>query len=960
MKKILLPVLIFALFFSIGCGSSKKSRTDDDPINDGDADGSEIYDEEDPDDSKPETDDPETDEPETDKPDESKPDEDETGPVAKDPCSKNPCKNIENSTGECIPGEKDYSCECKENYTWEGYAWEGPRCKADERKKKCTGLPGNAQWTTVSEVTQTWNGEEWTPSETAVYSEETSYNRCYFKCLPSYVWNGEKCADPCETDPCRNVPNSTGICFNSTAGRYACECDENYWWWGKRRGCTAQKPALANICTGMYSCSNNGGKTECPAEDDEVFYGQDAQYAELGFCSPNNFVLNSEFPDELTVVSRNTGLEWQHLTEKALYTWNKAADHCENLTYAGKSDWRLPKLHELISISAVTDADMEQSKIYFPVPSDETNAKVWAAEQHNFNKQNSWWLTLLYGKTFSSAFVNQSPLGAMCVRGDESPAPVFEELTILGDEVLTDYASGLMWQKNYTNKGMSTWKEALFYCENLVYAGYSDWRLPNKNELASIVDYGKDSPASDFPIVEMHDTLYFLSSTSPGGMVYIIDLVFGEVKTMSKGEGDVIPEHYARCVRSDICEEGYFLKGSECVKNPCTPESCNIPGSTGACLPETESVYECGCAEGYSWNGSKCVNPCDSDPCSKIANSDKVCTPVNADIYYCGCLEGFSWNNGGCREVSTSSTLGNICTGQQSCYSLEDAIVCPAEGKDFYGQDAQYAAKGKCKKQNLSVKTVSGQKIVADSNTGLEWQQTISKKAYTWNDAFAYCENLEYAGFSDWRMPAPQEIMTIVLYYGAGTSINTEYFPDIPVSGSGNYLWTSAFYKNDPERVWIFHPNKSFIYYLASRSSIHNVMCVRGKGLPAANFKISSVNGDTIAKDSSSGLVWQKTYTEIETWKDALAYCENLEYAGFSDWRLPNKNELASIINYDSDNDSWSLDMPSDYGFWTSTTFFSKSMANDLAIVIEIDGKQGYMPKHNKFYHYPYHVRCVR
>jgi len=28
--------------------------------------------------------------------------------------------------------------------------------------------------------------------------------------------------------------------------------------------------------------------------------------------------------------------------------------------------------------------------------------------------------------------------------------------------------------------------------------------------------------------------------------------------------------------------------------------------------------------------------------------------------------------------------------------------------------------------------------------------------------------------------------------------------------------------------------------------------------------------------------------------------------------------------------------------------------------VIEIDGKQGYMPKHNKFYHYPYHVRCVR
>ena len=953
MKRILLPILIFALFFSIGCGSSKKDGTAVIGDSDYDTDDDDIT----------ETDESGDDESDTDDNGEHNADIDDdtdTDTASEDLCSKNQCKNIENSTGKCIPGENDYSCECKENYTWEGYAWEGARCKADQRKEKCTGLPENAQWTKVSEVTQTWNGEEWEPSATAVYSEEISYNRCYFKCLPSYVWNGEKCADPCETDPCRNVPNSTGICFNSTAGRYVCECSENYWWWGKRRGCTAQKPALANICTGMYSCSNNGGETECPAADDEVFYGQDAQYAELGFCSPKDFTVNSDFPDEPTIISKNTGLEWQHLTENVLYTWNEAVEKCGNLSYAGKNDWRLPKLHELISISAVTDADMEQSKIYFPVPSDETNAKVWAAEQHNFNKQNSWWLALLYGKTSSSAFVNQSPLGAMCVRGEESPAPVFEELTILGDEVLTDSASGLMWQKNYTNKGMSTWKEALFYCENLVYAGYSDWRLPNKNELASIVDYEKDRPASDFPIVEMHDTLYFLSSTSPGGMVYIIDLVFGEVKTMSKGEGDVIPEHYVRCVRSDVCDEGYFLKGSECVKNPCTPESCNISGSTGACLPETESAYECGCAEGFSWNGSKCVNPCDSDPCSEVANSDKICTPVNAAVYYCGCIEGFSWNDGGCREVSSAPTLGNICSGQQSCYSMEDVIQCPAEGKDFYGQDAQYAAKGKCKQQSLVLKTVSGETVVIDKNTELQWQQTISKKAYTWNDAFAYCENLEYAGFSDWRMPAPQEIMTIGLYSGSSASVDTGYFTDIPVSGSGNYLWTSAFYKNDPERVWIFHPNKGFTYYLATKSSIYNVMCVRGKGLPAANFEISNVSGDSIAKDTSSGLVWQKTYTEIKTWQEALAYCENLEYAGFSDWRLPNKNELASIINYDSDNGSWPLDMPSDYGFWTSTTFFSSSMTNELAIVIEIDGKQGYMPKHNEFYHYPYHVRCVR
>ena len=938
--------LFILLFLSIGCGGSTKGVTDDDALNGGDADDTEISDE----------DEPSGGESETDIPDEEKNDDD-TDPAVEDPCSVNPCKNIENSTGKCIV-ENDYSCECKENYTWEESAWEGPRCKADQRKKECSGLPENAQWTYVSEITQTWNGEEWEPSATAVYSEETAYNRCYFKCLPAYVWNGEECLEQCSGNPCQNVPNSTGTCFNAISG-YICECNENYWWWGEKRGCITQKPALANICTGLTSCYNNGGAIKCPDKEDEVFYGQDAYYAKLGFCSPKNFAINSEFPDELTVISRNNGLEWQHLTENVTYTWSEAADHCKNLTYAGKSDWRLPKLHELMSISAITDADIEQSKTYFPVPSDKVWGKVWAAEQHSFNKKNSWWLELLYGQTSSASFAGQSPLGALCVRGEEPQPPMFEESTVNGDEVLTDAASGLMWQKDYTSKGMAIWKEALFHCENLIYAGFSDWRLPNKNELASIVNYEKYRPASDFPVSELHDSLEFLSSTAPGGIIYTVDLVFGEVDTALKSEGDVIVENYARCVRSDICEEGYFLKGSECVKNPCEPESCELPDSTGVCIPKTASTYECGCLEGFSWNGSACVNPCSGDPCSEIENSNGVCSAVNAEVYYCGCTQGFSWNDGKCREVATSPTLGNICTGQQACYSIEDEIQCPASGKDFYGQDAQYAAEGKCKKQNLSVKTLSGQKIVADNNTGLEWQQTISKKAYTWNDAFAYCENLEYAGYSDWRLPAPQEILSIVVYSGSGAAINSSYFTDVPVPAIGNnYLWTSGFYQNDPERVWIFNPNKGFLYYLSTKTNIHNVMCVRGKGLPTANFEISAANGDTIAEDSSTGLVWQKTYAEITTWTEALAYCENLEYAGFSDWRLPNKNELASIMNYGQDASS-PLDMPTDYGFWTSTTFFS-GYTNELAVLIDSDGGFGYAVKTNEFYYHPYHVRCVR
>ena len=59
-----------------------------------------------------------------------------------------------------------------------------------------------------------------------------------------------------------------------------------------------------------------------------------------------------------------------------------------------------------------------------------------------------------------------------------------------GDSTITDNATGLMWMKDDSKAGM-TWENALSYSENLQYAGYSDWRLPDVKELQSIVDYNR-------------------------------------------------------------------------------------------------------------------------------------------------------------------------------------------------------------------------------------------------------------------------------------------------------------------------------------------------------------------------------------------------------------------------------------------------------------------------------------
>ena len=87
MKRILLPILIFALVFSIGCGSSKKDGTAVIGDSDYDTDDDDIT----------ETDESGDDESDTDDNGEHNADIDDdtdTDTASEDLCSKNQCKNI--------------------------------------------------------------------------------------------------------------------------------------------------------------------------------------------------------------------------------------------------------------------------------------------------------------------------------------------------------------------------------------------------------------------------------------------------------------------------------------------------------------------------------------------------------------------------------------------------------------------------------------------------------------------------------------------------------------------------------------------------------------------------------------------------------------------------------------------------------------------------------------------------
>ena len=148
----------------------------------------------------------------------------------------------------------------------------------------------------------------------------------------------------------------------------------------------------------------------------------------------------------------------------------------------------------------------------------------------------------------------------------------------------------------------------------------------------------------------------------------------------------------------------------------------------------------------------------------------------------------------------------------------------------------------------------------------------------------------------------------------------------------------------DKDKKWFVRFDKGFLSHKAkTESEKMHVRCVRGTPLPDGQFETEKIGEDEIVKDSVTGLIWQKTYKDsIKKFADALSTCENLEYAGFSDWRLPNKNELASIANYGKYKPASDFPGMPNWTFRTSTSdaknaksawyvIFSESIVNPYA-----------------------------
>ncbi len=247
---------------------------------------------------------------------------------------------------------------------------------------------------------------------------------------------------------------------------------------------------------------------------------------------------------------------------------------------------------------------------------------------------------------------------------------------------------------------------------------------------------------------------------------------------------------------------------------------------------------------------------------------------------------------------------------------------------------------------------VAGEFVVTDNLNGLMWQDdlTAGTTTATGDTAASVCTSLNlsiYGGYTDWRLPDIDEIESLESF-GTVPSINP-----VMVNTALNYYWSSTAYAFNALVAWAVYTESGFID-ADSVTSSYNVMCVRGNSNSAGNYERDDTS--KTVTDKRTGLIWQdEAVSSTMTWSAAITYCEDKTLGGYSDWRLPNSRELASIVDRSQNHPAISsvFDNTASNHYWSSTTDVSDVgnawYASFDDGVVRTIGKVG-----------NYYVRCVR
>jgi hypothetical protein len=246
----------------------------------------------------------------------------------------------------------------------------------------------------------------------------------------------------------------------------------------------------------------------------------------------------------------------------------------------------------------------------------------------------------------------------------------------------------------------------------------------------------------------------------------------------------------------------------------------------------------------------------------------------------------------------------------------------------------------------------NGDGTVTDMQTGLMWQ-VEEEYNVSFDQAIQMAGDLTLGGYSDWRIPNMMELLSIV-----DESLNDPPFNISLGTSNSQYFWSSDIESDD--KVWVLNagggsgdknPDESLA---VGGKKVYSLKAVRNS-LEVMDARYTD-NGDGTVADNFLGLMWQQIPSDSMNIAQAEDYSQTLSLGGYSDWRLPTKNELAMLCNYSYDDDVVNTEyFPSisDEMFWTGTRLAG---GGDKRWFVDLScGRTSYEDPSSEL-----HVLCVR
>ncbi|MBF0141265.1 MAG: DUF1566 domain-containing protein [Magnetococcales bacterium] len=276
-----------------------------------------------------------------------------------------------------------------------------------------------------------------------------------------------------------------------------------------------------------------------------------------------------------TVTDKLTGLIWlknANCFDIQIWTDALASAHTLANGTCGLTDnsvagaWRLPNINE---IKSLVDHGHVTPSLSPGQPFSAVQSIYWSSSTHHFDSSLAWIVYLdSGGVTFGTKAVSYYtwPVRSGLNEGFPSPLPITGQTTSfgvdddgsskqgipwpssrfidIGNGTIADLFTGLNWMKNANCFGYMTWSSALAKISDLnnniatcsgYSGGYNDWRMPNINEIKSLIDYGNYSPAlpTNHLFSGVQTTAYWSGNTQLNDISY--------AWYVNLGDGDVWP-----------------------------------------------------------------------------------------------------------------------------------------------------------------------------------------------------------------------------------------------------------------------------------------------------------------------------------------------------------------------------------------------------------------------------------